>query len=134
MKKMLSLLLVSALVLATPVMAAEVRLSVEQMLKAGLTATYTSSGLLAANTYKFRNDGKVFLHFKKSGAGACTVTITTPNTSQGLAISDQTVTVDASTGDEMVGPLPISLFNDASSDVSFTISDTVGLSIAVVRL
>lgn len=123
-----------ALLLAVPVFAAETRLSVQQMLKGGLTATYTNSGLTTTDTYKFRNDGKVFIHFKKTGAGACTVTITTPNTSDGLAIADQTVTVDASTGDEMVGPLSPSLFNDASSDVSFTISDTVGLSIAVVRL
>lgn len=132
LKMLLAAVLVTAM--TVPAMATEVRLSVEQMVKGGLTAAYTSTGLLTTNTYKVRNDGKVFLHFKKTGAGACTVTITTPNTSQGLAISDQTVTVDATTGDEMVGPLPPSLFNDASSDVSFTISDTVGLSIAVVRL
>jgi len=133
-KSKMFLAAVLALAMASPVTATEVRLTVEQMLKAGLTVTYTSSGLLTTNTYKVRNDGKVFLHFKKTGAGACTVTITTPNTSQGLAISDQTVTVDATTGDEMVGPLPPSLFNDSSSDVSFTISDTVGLSIGVIRL
>ena len=122
-----------AVALAVPAAATEVRVSVQQALKSGLTATYTSSGLLAANTYKVRNDGKVFLHFKKTGAGDCTVTITTPNTSQGLAISDQTVTVAATTGDVFVGPLPQSLFNDSSSDVAFTISDTVGLSFAAIR-
>ncbi len=131
MKMMLAAVL--ALSLAVPAMATEVRVSVEQNLKAGLTATYTSSGLLTTNTYKVRNDGKVFLHFKKTGAGSCTVTITTPNTSQGLAISDQTVSVPATTGDVFVGPLPASLFNDSSSDVAFTISDTVGLSFAVIR-
>lgn len=131
MKMLLAAVLAAAL--AVPAAASEVRLSVEQNLKSGLAATYTSSGLLAANTYKFRNDGKVFLHFKKTGAGDCTVTITTPGTSQGLAIADQTVTVVATTGDKFVGPLPPSLFNDASSDVSFTISDTVGLSIGVIR-
>lgn len=134
--KMTKMMMAAVLALAMPVVAAasEVRLSVEQSLKSGLAATYTNSGLLAANTYKFRNDGKVFLHFKKTGAGSCTVTITTPGTSQGLAIADQTVTVPATTGDQFVGPLPPSLFNDSSSDVSFTISDTVGLSIAVIRL
>lgn len=136
MKKLMQLLFAAVLALAPalPLSAAETRLSVQQMVKGGLTATYTNSGLNTTDTYKFRNDGKVFVHFKKTGAGACTVTITTPNTQDGLAISDQTVTVDATTGDEMVGPLAPSLFNDASSDVSFTLSDTVGLSIAVVRL
>lgn len=131
MKTMLAAVL--ALGLAVPAVATEVRVSVEQNLKSGLTATYTSSGLLTTNTYKVRNDGKVLLHFKKTGAGACTVTITTPNTSQGLAIADQTVTVPATTGDVFVGPLPASLFNDSSSDVAFSISDTVGLSFAVIR-
>ena len=125
--------LAAVLALAVPACATEVRVSVEQNLKTGLTATYTSTGLLTTNTYKVRNDGKVILHFKKTGAGACTVTITTPNTSQGLAISDQTVSVPATTGDIFIGPLPPSLFSDASSDVAFTISDTVGLSFAVIR-
>lgn len=124
---------VLAATMAIPVWATEVRVSVQQNLKGGLTATYTSTGLLTADLYKIRNDGKVFMHFKKTGAGACTVTITTPGTSQGLAIADQTVTVPATTGDVFVGPLSPSLFNDASSDVAFTISDTVGLSFAVIR-
>lgn len=128
------LMLALSLALAVPAAAVEVRVSVEQALKAGLTATYTSSGLLTTNTYKVRNDGRVFIHFKKTGAGAATVTIVTPNTSQGLAIADQTVTVPATTGDVFVGPLAASLFNDASSDVSFSFSDTVGLSFAVIRL
>jgi|CXWL01.1.fsa_nt_gi hypothetical protein len=122
-----------ALAMAVPAFATEVRVSVEQNLNSGLTATYTSSGLLTTNTYKVRNDGKVFIHFKKTGAGACTVTIVTPNTSQGLAISDRTVNVPATTGDVFVGPLPASLFNNSASDVEFTISDTVGLSFAVIR-
>lgn len=114
--------------------AAVVNLAIEQVVKGGLAATYTSSGLLATDTYKIRNDGHIFLHFKKTGAGACTVTITTPNQVQGLDISDQTVTIPATTGDKFVGPFPPSLFNDASSDVTFTISDTVGLSWAILRL
>lgn len=133
MKKMKMLASVLALALAVPAAASEVRLSVQQMLKAGLTASYTGS-LLASNTYKVRNDGKVMLHLKKTGAGICTLTIVTPNTSQGLAISDQTVSIPATTGDVFVGPLPPSLFNDASSDVSFTFSDEEGLTIAAIRL
>ncbi len=132
-KSKMFLAAVLALAMAVPASATEVRVTVEQNLKSGLTATYTASGLLSTNTYKVRNDGKVLLHFKKTGAGSCTVTITTPNTSQGLAIADQTVSVPATTGDVFIGPLAPSLFNDGSSDVAFTISDTVGLSFAVFR-
>lgn len=129
------LLLAGLLALALPfaAQATEVRLSVEQVIKGGLAATYTGS-LSGSNTYKVRNDGKVFLHFKKTSAGTCTVTITTPGTSQGLAISDQTITVPASTGDKFIGPLPMALFNDSASDVSFTLSDEEGLTVAVLRL
>lgn len=108
--------------------------SVERMSSSGLAATYTSSGLSSADTYQFGNDGRVFLHVKKSGAGACTVTVATPATVQGFAIAELTVSIPASTGDKFIGPFSPSIFNDASGNVSFTVSDTAGLSFAIVKL
>lgn len=136
MKNMKAKLLAVAVAVAMPALAAaaNVAVSVQQIVKSALTQTYTSSGLLTTNTYQFTNEGRVFLHFKKTGAGNCTVTITTQGTLQGYAVTDQTVTVPATTGDVMVGPFAPSLFNDASELVSFTISDTVGLSFAALRL
>lgn len=114
--------------------AANVAVSVQQVVNSGLATSYTSSGLTTSDTYQFTNDGRMFLHIKKTGAGDCTVTITTPATTQGFAIGDRTVTIAATTGDKLIGPFPASLFNDASELVSFTLSDTVGLSIAALKL
>lgn len=117
--------------------AATVDLTVYQSVKEGLSiaSSRTSSGLVASsNTYQFSNDGKVFLLFEKTGAGASTITVTTPGTIQGIAISDLTASVAATTGDVIVGPFPPSLFNDSSGKVQFTISDTVGLSLIALRL
>lgn len=132
-KKVLAGLLVASF-LSAPALAAVNAVTVQKIVKGGTSTTITSTGLLTTDTYTFQNDGRVFIHFKKTGAGAATVTIVTQATSQGLAITDQTATVAATTGDVYVGPFPPSLFNDASANVTFSFSDTVGLSFEVMRL
>lgn len=131
MKKLIAL----GLLLALPAIAgATTRVGVQTATKAGVTSPQLI--LTTSETWKFRNDGRTVLLFEKSGtaAGACTVTITTPGTVNGLAISDQTISVAASTASrKQAGPFPASLFNDASGDVSFTVTDTVGLVVAVVK-
>lgn len=110
---------------------AVIPLTSQDLLAGGTTTAYTGS-LSTSNTYTFVNDGKVFLHFKKSGAGSCTVTIVTPGTVSGLAIADQTITVPASTGDVMVGKLTVDLFNDpATGLVTFSLSEITGLTVGV---
>lgn len=111
---------------------ANVRLTPQNVLEVGLTATYTGA-LLTTNTYQIVNDGRVILHFKKSGAGSCAVTIVTPGTVGGHAIADQTVTVPATTGDVFCGPFPPSVYNSAG-DISFTASEVTGLTVAVLRI
>ena len=111
---------------------ATVNLAVEQITRAGTDLTDTGS-LSTGNTYTFPNDGQTFLHFKKSGAGACTVTIVTPKTIGGMAVADLTVSVPASTGDKMIGPFPPDLFNDSAGLCSFTLSEITGLTVAIAR-
>ena len=115
---------------------ADVRIAVEQVDRAGngLTATYTG-GLSVANTYLVNNDGRVVLHFKKTGAGACTVTVTTPGTVDGLAVADLTASVPATTGDIFLGPFPTDQYNAAGEqDIRFTLSEITGLTVAVLRV
>lgn len=100
---------------------------------AALTTSYNGS-LSISDTYLFPNDGRTFLHAKKSGAGACTVTASTPANARGLAIADPTYTVPASTGDVIIGPFAPDLFNDANGKVSVTLSEITGLSVGVFRL
>ncbi len=118
---------------------ATVTLAVQTLARAGITPSYTASGasplLNIADTFRFQNDGKVLLHFKKTGAGDCTVTIQTPETVDGLAVSDRTVTVPATTGDVMIGPFPPNHYNQAGGNYcQFTVNEVTGLSVAIVKL
>jgi hypothetical protein len=112
---------------------ADVRFSPQALSDGGITPAYTGS-LLTTNVHKFKNDGKTIVHVKKSGAGACTMTITTPKQVGGLDVAERTVTVAASTGDNMVGPFQPSIYNDGSGDVAITFSEVTGLTMAVVSL
>jgi hypothetical protein len=100
---------------------------------AGLAPT-RNAGLSIANTYKVRNNGKTFLHFRKSGANACTVTLVGQGTLRGKALAALTVNVPANTGDVMIGPFPADVYNDTNHDVSFTLSEVTGLDVAVVAI
>ena len=111
----------------------EVALTIQTLAPTGITPSYTGS-LSTENTYQVRNDGKTFLHVKKSAAVDCVVTIDTPGTVGGLAIAQQTVTVVATTGDKMIGPFAPSIYNDSLGDVTVSFSDVDGLTIAAVRL
>lgn len=113
---------------------ANITLTTEDITRVGLDANDLGS-LSITDTYFCPNDGRMFLHFKKSGAGACVVTVVTPGTVAGLAIADLTHSVPASTGDRMLGPFPPELFNDPSTGMlSFTLSEITGLTVARLRL
>lgn len=111
-----------------------VALSATQQIDDGGIAPAYQGTLSTSDTYTFSNDGRVFLHVKKTGAGACTATITTPGTVRGKAIADATVSIPATTGDKLIGPFPPDLYNDASGLVTIAFSDIAGLTVAVVRL
>jgi hypothetical protein len=62
------------------------------------------------------------------------VTIDTPNTVDGHAVAQQTVTVPATTGDVFAGPFPKSVYNDSQGDLTFTLSDVDGLTAAALEI
>jgi hypothetical protein len=103
--------------------------AVQQITNAGVVPSYLGS-LSTSDTYRVNNDGKLILHFKKTGAGACTVTIITPSTVGGLAIADKTVNVPATTGDVMISDLDPAVFNGGQPYLEFTLSEITGLSFA----
>jgi hypothetical protein len=111
---------------------ADVAINPQDITRASITPSYTGS-LSVSDTYTVTNNGRVFLHFKKTGAGNCTVTITTPETVDGLAVADRTITVEATTGDRMVGLFP-GLHYNTSGSIRFTCSDITGLSVAAFRV
>jgi len=106
-------------------------LTVQQIVTAanGLAVALTTAG----TQHSFANDGRVFLYVRNTGA-AKTLTMTTPNTVQGLAIADQTATITATTGDQMFGPFPPSLYNNSDGTVYVDLDTVTSASIGVVRL
>ena len=90
--------------------------------------------MITADTYKVRNDGRMCLHFKKSGSNDANITIVTPKQVKGYAVADQVVIVPATTGDILMAPIDRDLFNDANGDVSFTTDEQTGLTLAAFRI
>ncbi len=111
---------------------ADVAVTVQEITRAGLTPVYTGS-LSTSDTYLVPNDGETYLHIKKSGASDCTVTVATPNTVDGLAVTDLTVTVVASTGDKKIGPFPRETYNNADGKIAVTFSNITGLTMGAFR-
>jgi hypothetical protein len=64
------------------------------------------------------------------------VTIVTPESVDGLAVAERTVSIPALTGDVMVGPFPPAHYNlpGMSTFAGFTVSEVTGLSVAIVRI
>lgn len=108
-----------------------VRLTPQVLDVAGITPSYTS--LATADTYLISNNGRVQLHFKKTGAGDAIITYITPPTIDGLAIASRTDTVVATTGDRMVGKFKPSVYNDENGDMSFTSDEETAISVAVIQ-
>ena len=110
-----------------------IRLYKQRIAEAGITPTYTSP-LTTTDTYTVENNGKLFLHFKKTEAGNALVTIQTPVLIGGLLVEEREVTVLANVGDLMVGPFPAGIYNNDAGDLRFTVSNITGLSVAVIEL
>ena len=102
----------------------------QQIVRTGLEEAYAAVD--AANGNQFQNDGRMFL-LVKNGAGApINVTITTPTTVDGLAVTDLVVVV--TNGEQrMIGPFPPNLYN-TSGYVYVDYSSGTTITAAVVRL
>lgn len=111
---------------------ADIRVNPVLATDAGIAPTYTEP--TTTDTYKVVNNGRMVLYVKKTGAGACDVTVVTPNNVGGLAIADRVVSVPATTGERIIGPFPPTLYNDGNQDLSVTFSEITGLSFVAVQL
>ena len=109
---------------------ADVRLTPQNLSDVAQDTTRTA--IATGNVYQVRiPPGGVMLNFRKTGAGAATVTLTTPQTVQGLAVADRALTVDATTGDEILLIKNKVLYGNSDGDVEFATSEGTGLTCAV---
>jgi hypothetical protein len=109
---------------------ADVAKSTEDINRVGLAATY-NTGLATDDNYQISNDGRLFLHIKKTGAGACIATAVTNTTVDGLAVPDKTVSIPATTGDKFWGPFPTSIYG---TTLNVTFDEVTGLTFAALRI
>lgn len=110
---------------------ADERLSVENVTRTGLSATYNSIG--SSDTYLVNNDGRVVLHFKNTDSSDETITVQTPKQVSGLDVEELTATIPSSSGDVFLGPFPPGTFN-AAGDVKFTASNGTATECAVLKV
>lgn len=100
-------------------------------MRSGLAPTYAAA---SAGGDKLSPDRDTLLHVKNAGGAASTVTIVTPGSVSGLAIADVSVSVPATTGDRMIGPLPAELFADPADGLAaITYSTVTGVTVAAIR-
>lgn len=97
----------------------------------GMTPVYSTS---VAAGFQFVNDGRVMIHAKNASANTVYMTVTTPYSENGLALADVYVTLAATTGESMVGPLPTKLFNNSSGYVQVDFSATTSVTAAAIKL
>ena len=93
----------------------------------GVVATFTS--LNATDDYKIANTGQTFLYVKETGATTPSLTIDTPLTVGGLAVSNQVIAFTANQ-EKIIGPFPPHLYGDTLSITS----STANLSLAAAYL
>lgn len=106
--------------------------TVQSTSRAGLAETFSAAD--NANGETIPNDGQTFLHVKNTGGGACTVTVATPGTIDGLAVADLTAVVPATTGDRLIGPFPPGAYTQADGNIYVDYSTGTGVTVAAVRL
>jgi hypothetical protein len=98
---------------------------------AGLAPTY---GAAAAST-KMVCGERTFLHVKNTAGSSMTVTLSSTAKVRGQAAADVVVTVPATTGDVMIGPITSDLFAGASDGLaSVGYSSTTSVTVAAVRI
>ncbi|BBC29996.1 hypothetical protein SGFS_012900 [Streptomyces graminofaciens] len=96
--------------------------------RSGLTPTYSA----AAGSTTVTCGDRSFLHVKNTNGSSMTVTVTATAQVDGQAVADLVVTVPATTGDKMIGPLLGRLFASTADGTSaaITYSSTTGVTVA----
>lgn len=112
---------------------ADIDLTVQRPDRDGIDPVYTA--LNATDTYFApRSGGKLLLHFKNTGTQA-TVTFDVTQTQDGVAYTDPTVTVPATTGDIMVSGLgPVYEIEGGADSGKVKLTNNVASGVTVAAL
>ena len=107
-------------------------LAVTSISRSGIDLTLAAA---AAGGDEFPNDGQTFVVIHNAhGSAARTITFVTPQTIDGLAVADRTVTVNAGVR-KLVGPFQTGAYNNANDRVGMTYSDSgADINVAAFKL
>ncbi|MFD1278000.1 hypothetical protein [Streptomyces kaempferi] len=97
----------------------------------GLAPTYSA----AAASTKIVCGERTFLHVKNAAGTSMTVTLSSTAKVRGQAAADVVITVPATTGDQMIGPITQDLFAGVSDGLAaVAYSATTSVTVAAVRI
>jgi hypothetical protein len=96
-----------------------------------LTALLAAAGAAGDS---FPNTGIEFVIIKNTNAATRTITMDVQTTVDGLAVTDKSFTLEATTGFRIFGPFSTSIYNDANSRVNLTYSTNTDVTVAVFKL
>lgn len=94
-------------------------------------ADITFTAIDATDTYTLDNDNRTVLYVKNTGGSGATITLDIPKNVLGLAVTDPTVTVPATTGERFIGPFPPNLYG---ATMTFTNDQATGVTVAAIRI
>ena len=109
------------------------RLTPDKVTPSGITPTALTN-ILTTDTHQVRNDGSVMFRAVKAAAVDAVFTFVTPGSVGGNAIADRTATVPATSGIKVIGPFSPAVYNNASGDLEFTVSNIASLTLEVFQL
>lgn len=76
-----------------------------------------------------------FLHVKNAAGSSMTVTLTSTAQVRGAVVADKIITIPATTGDKLIGPLTADLFAGALDGLcSVAYSSTTSVTVAALRI
>lgn len=90
---------------------------VVKLVNTGIDPEGTEVASVPATDHSFINDGRTILQIRNTVGTSRVITFETPNTVDGLAVADRTVTVQAGKT-AFVGPFPRGIYNGVDPDLS----------------
>lgn len=109
---------------------ARTAITYEQIVRTGLESVGQAA---VADGNKFSNDGRMFLRVLNEDASSINVTIQTPVTVDGLAVTDLVVAVPAGEARD-IGPFPPAIYNQTDGMVYVDYSAVTDITVTLFRL
>lgn len=107
-------------------------LATQSITRAGLSAAYASA---AGGGDTMVPSASTFLHVKNTGSSTVVTIAATAVPARDMVVTNLTVTVGATTGDKMIGPIRADVFANATTGLAaITYSQVTGITVGVFEM